>query len=211
MSSSPGCGWAMSPSKSLSVVPTRVRPYQGSEKITRPSPAGTTQAASPIGRSAWSSSRWVPRLGAIRGTSSSSTTSGRISSAQTPVALTTLLGADRDPLAGLGLDEDDAVGAAAAAGHLDHVGAVERDRAEPLGLAEHGEDEADVVGLAVVEEVGVVGVAARPAPGPAPAPPRGRSCGGGPATSRSPRPRPWRRASRGGCGRPASSPSRRTC
>ena len=31
------------------------------------------------------------------------------------------------------------------------------------------------------------------------------------ATSRSPRPRPWRSASRDGCGRPAWSPSRRTC
>ena len=47
------------------------------------------QAALPIGRSRASTTRWVPRLGAIRGTSSSSTTSGRIASAQTPVALTT--------------------------------------------------------------------------------------------------------------------------
>ena len=44
----PGAGWSMSPSKSLSVVPTRVRPYQGRAKIARPSPAGTMQAASPV-------------------------------------------------------------------------------------------------------------------------------------------------------------------
>ncbi len=49
----------------------------------------------------------MPRLGAIRGTSSSSTTSGRIASAQTPVALTTWSARDLDPLARVGLDEGD--------------------------------------------------------------------------------------------------------
>ena len=47
--------------------------------------------------------------------------------------------------------------------------------------------------------------------GPSRAAPRGRSSGGGRATSRSPRPPPSRSASRDGCARPASSPSRRTC
>ena len=101
----------------------------------------------------------MPRLGAIRGTSSSSTTSGRIVSAQTPVALTTWSATTsiRSP-------ESDSTKATPAraprpACDLDHLGAVQHHRAVALGLAEDGEDEADVVGLAVVEEVGVVGVA----------------------------------------------------
>ena len=150
----------MSPSKSLSVVPTRVRPYQGRAKIARPSPAGTMQAADPVERSARSSSRWVPRLGLIRGTSSSSTTSsGRSRSAQTPVALTTLS-------ASTSIRSPDSASTKATPARLPllrdqlgHLGAVQHHRAEPLGLAEDREDEADVVGLAVVEEVGVVGVA----------------------------------------------------
>ena len=49
------------------------------------------QAASPIGSLSSETVTWVPRLGAIRGTSASSwISSGRIRSAQTPVALITL-------------------------------------------------------------------------------------------------------------------------
>ena len=55
----------------------------------RSSPAGTMQAAEPVEMSARSSSTWVPRLGAICGTSSSSISSEPTRSAQTPVALTT--------------------------------------------------------------------------------------------------------------------------
>ena len=47
---------------------------------------------------------WVPRLGAIRGISSSvRISSGRMRSAQTPVALTTLVAADLELLARLRL------------------------------------------------------------------------------------------------------------
>ena len=70
-----------------------------------------------------------------------------------------VVGLDLDALARLGLDEGDAGGAAVAVEHLGHLGAVQHHRAEALGLAEHRQDEAHVVGLAVVEEVGVVGVA----------------------------------------------------
>ena len=150
----------MSPSKSLSVVPTRVRPYQGRAKIARPSPAGTMQAADPVERSARSSSRWVPRLGLIRGTSSSSTTSsGRSRSAQTPVALTTLSAATSIRSPDSASTKATPLARPLLRDQLGHLGPVQHHRAEPLGLAEDGEDEADVVGLAVVEEVGVVGVA----------------------------------------------------
>ena len=149
----------MSPSKSLSVVPISVRPYQGSAKIIRPSPAGTMQAALPIGRSAASTTKWVPRLGAIRGTSSSSTTSGRIESAQTPVALTTW--SARTSIRSPESPSTKATPAAPPlpAGDLDHLGAVQHHRAVAFGLAEHGQHQPHVVGLAVVEEVGVVRVA----------------------------------------------------
>ncbi len=64
---------------------------QGSTKIVRSAPAGTMQAASLSGNRSSGSVRWVPRLGAILGTSASSLISpGLIRSAQTPVALTTL-------------------------------------------------------------------------------------------------------------------------
>ena len=178
----------------------------------RPSPAGTMQAAVPVGRSARSSSRWVPRLGAIRGTSSSSTTSsGRIA-----------VGPD--------------------AGRVDDVGrrrprsarptrprrrrrrrrgrsrrgprSPRRRSASPRRSARprRGRSARGARRRSGSRRRGRRrwGRAAR-APGPARAPRRGRSCGGGPATSRSPRPPPWRSASRGGRGRPGSSPSRRTC
>jgi len=65
------------------------------------------------------------------------------------VELTAILGVKQldDRLAALGREQ---------LGHLQPVGA---DRAEPLGLAQHGQDEPGVVGLAVVEQV----PAARPA------------------------------------------------
>ncbi len=82
-------------------------------------------------------------------------------SAKTPVALITLsaLTSSRSP-------EPASTKATPAARplsreHLDHLGAVQHHRAEALGLAEHGQREADVVGLAVVEEVGVLGIARR--------------------------------------------------
>ena len=57
----------------------------------RPLPAGTMQAASASGSFSSGSVTWVPREGAIRGTSVSSVISpGLIRSAQTPVALITL-------------------------------------------------------------------------------------------------------------------------
>ena len=73
------------------MVPSSARPYQGSAKIVRPSPAGTMQAARSTASFSSGSVMWVPRLGAIRGTSVSSRISfGRRRSAQTPVAFTTL-------------------------------------------------------------------------------------------------------------------------
>ena len=186
-------------------------PGQGED---RPPLAGRDDAGGACrsrGRSR-SISRWVPRLGLIRGTSSSSiTSSGRIRSAKTPVALTTLSASTsiRSP--------DSASTKATPAArpfvgeHLGHLGAVQHHRAEALGLAE------DRSGRGGRRRSGSRRRGRRrwgraaPARGPAPAARRGRSCGGGRATSRSPRPPPWRSASRDGCGRPGSSPSRRTC
>ena len=69
----------------------RLRPSQGSAKIERPEPAGTMAPAPSSGRSAGLSVMWVPRLGRMTGTSASSwSSSGRMRSAQTPVALITL-------------------------------------------------------------------------------------------------------------------------
>jgi hypothetical protein len=70
-----------------------------------------------------------------------------------------VVGAHLHPLARVGLDEGDADRFALFGEDLGHLGPVQHHRAEALGLAEDGEDEADVVGLAVVEEVGVVGFA----------------------------------------------------
>ena len=80
-------------------------------------------------------------------------------SAQTPVALTTLSAAtsNRSPLAAS--TQATPGGPARSSSRTDHLGAVGEDGAEALGLAEHGQHEADVVGLAVVEEVGLAGVA----------------------------------------------------
>jgi hypothetical protein len=74
----------------LSVVPISVRPSHGSAKIERPDPAGTI-APAPIGTRSVDSVMWVPRLGRMRGISSSAySSSPLIRSAHTPVAFTML-------------------------------------------------------------------------------------------------------------------------
>ena len=65
-----------------------------------------------------------------------------------------VVGADLEALAGLGLGAADAVGAAPFVQHVGDLGAVHDDGPEALRLAEHRQDQARVVGLAVVEEVG---------------------------------------------------------
>jgi hypothetical protein len=149
----------VSPSKSLSVVPISVRPYQG-EREDHPPFAGGDDAGGTahrqvarvddqVGAAAGRDSRHVLLLDHL-GADRVGPDAGRVDD---------VVGVDLDPFARVGLDEGDAGPAAAAACDLDHLGAVQHDRAVALGLAEDGEDEADVVGLAVVEEVGVVGVA----------------------------------------------------
>ena len=70
-----------------------------------------------------------------------------------------VLGLDLEALARLGLEHGDAGGAPVGGEDLGHLGAVQHHRAEALGLAEDREHEPHVVGLAVVEEVGVARVA----------------------------------------------------
>ena len=169
--------------------PTSTRPYQGRAKIVRSPPAGTMQAAVPMSRSSVESVTWVPRLGRILGISSSvSSSSGRIRSAQTPVALTTLS-------ARTSMRSPDSASRKATPGgpsvvveDLGHLGAVHHHGAEALRLAEDGQHEAHVVGLAVVEEIGGARLQSAPGPGSARPPPRPRSCGGGRATSSRPPP-----------------------
>ena len=73
------------------MVPISVCPSHGSTKIVRPSPAGTI-APAVIGSRCDSTTRWVPRLGRMIGTSASSWSSaGRSRSAHTPVALMTFV------------------------------------------------------------------------------------------------------------------------
>ena len=99
---------------------------------------------------------WVPRLGAILGTSASSwISSGRIRSAQTPVALITLSASTSNSSPDLGLDAAHPGGAPVVVEQARDLGAVQTDRAVALGLAEDREHEPHVVGLAVVEEVGL--------------------------------------------------------
>ena len=152
----------------------------------------------------------VPREGAIRGSSASSwISSGRIWSAQTPVALITLSAStsNRSPVSASTQATPD--GAPVAVEQAGDLGAVDADGAVALGLAEDRQHEADVVGLAVVEQVRLARLARRerrdhlddlvavdrPMAVRAPS---------------SPRPRLARRA-RGATCRPAWSPSRRTC
>ena len=96
----------------------------------------------------------VPRLGRMSGTSASScSSSGRRRSAHTPVALTTLSARTTNSLAARGVAHADAAGAPALLDQLGDLAAVGADRAEALGLAQHGQHQPGVVGLAVVEEV----------------------------------------------------------
>ena len=103
---------------------------------------------------------WVPRLGAIRGTSASSwISSGRMRSAQTPVALMTLSASISNSSPDSASVQSDAVGALRRARRRPVTSAsVQADRAEALGLAEDRQHQADVVGLAVVEEVRARGI-----------------------------------------------------
>ena len=168
------------------------------------------------GRARRSSSRsietvtWVPRLGAIRGTSASSwISSGRIRSAQTPVALITLSAStsNRSPVSA----STQATPAArpSSVEQAGDLGAVEADGAEALGLAEDRQHQAHVVGLAVVEEVGLARVAVgerRDQLDHLLAGDRAVAVGGPVVVAL----RSARRA-RGATSRPGSSPSRRTC
>src|SRR6185295_19525868 len=65
---------------------------------------------------------------------------------------------DLEALAALGVRADDAGGPAAVRDQLDHLGAVHEHGAEARRLAQHGEHQADVVGLAVVEQIRLLGV-----------------------------------------------------
>ena len=161
-SSPPGRGASMSPSKSLSVVPISVRPYQGRAKTARPSPAGTMQAAEPVESVSRSSSTWVPRLGLMRGMSSSlEDLLGADAVGEDAGRVDDVVGLDLEGLAGLGLTSGDADRAAVADEDVGDLGAVQHHRPEALRLAEHREHQPHVVGLAVEEEVGAVGLARR--------------------------------------------------
>ena len=116
-------------------------------------PAGTI-APPTSGRSSWLIVMCVPRLGRMRGSSASSCSSlraqlvgphaGRVDDVRrahveaSPLSQSSALHAVRAPVA---LEQP---------GHVEAIGA---HRAEALGLAEHGQHEAHVVGLAVVEQV----------------------------------------------------------
>ena len=129
----------------------------------------------------------VPRLGRMTGTSASSwSSSGRSRSAHTPVALTTLAARTSNASPALGVAHARAERAAALLEQPGRLDAVGGDRAEALGLGEHGQHEPHVVGLAVVEEVAAARARARPARAAARRPRRRRSRGGAPGSS--PRP-----------------------
>ena len=128
----------------------------------------------------------VPRLGAILGTSASEWSS----SGPDPVGphagrVDHVVGADRELLAGLGVAHLYArLREPSSLQQLDHLEPVGADRAEPLGLAEHGQHEPRVVGLAVVEQVAAGRVAVARARAAARRPPRRRSSGAGRGSSR---------------------------
>ena len=187
----------------------------------RPSPAGTMQAARPsgsfvqrhrdVGAAAGSDPRHLLLVEDLLRTDAVGPDAGRVDD---------VVGSDLEPLAGLGVATDDAVGPAVVRDQLGHPGAVAEHGAEALRLAQDGEHQAHVVGLAVVEEVGLARARAAPGRGRAPPPRRPGSCGGGRAPSSRPRPallargRGRRARAPGGRafpGPPASSPSRRTC
>ena len=184
-------------------------PRQREDRAPLRRPART--AAAFIGRRSRSSRMWVPRLGRITGTSSSScSSSGRIRSAQTPVAFTTFAAATAKRSPRLLLLAHDAGRLPALLDQLHDRRAVHAHGPEARRLAEHRQDQPRVVGLAVVEEVRGGGVAPGRARGPAPAPRRGRSCGAGrgSSTRRPPAPPPARR---GGAPAGCAATSRRTC
>ena len=117
-----------------------------------------------------------PRLGRMRGSSASPcSSSGRSWSAQTPVALTTFAAGHLDALRPVSWSTASTPRALAVAleqrADLHAVGA---HGAEALGLVEHRQHKAHVVGLAVVEQVPALGARARPARAGARRPPRRR-------------------------------------
>ena len=120
------------------------------------------QAASPIGRSSKETVTWVPRLGLILGISSSVRISSvRIRSAQTPVALTTLAARTSNSSPDSASGTVTPVARPSSSRTSVTSAPLRSDGAEALGLAEDRQDQAHVVGLAVVEEVGAGGVARR--------------------------------------------------
>ncbi len=194
MSSGAGCGCAMSPSKSLSVVPISGWPYQGSAKIVRSSPAGTMQAA--LARSSFSGDE--RQVGAAAG--SDPRHLGLVvdllradAVGPDPGRVDHVGGGDLERLAGLEVGADHPAGHPVLVEQAGDLGAIEAQRPEALRLAEDRQHQADVVGLAVVEEVGARSGPAAPAPGSARSPRRPGSCGGGRAPSS---PRSRSRASR---------------
>ena len=137
------CRW----SRSASARATAARRSSGRR------PRGRSRPRSPAAR-ALSTTRCVPREGRMTGTSASSCSSaGRSRSAQTPVALTTLVArtSSSSPLSASRSTRADR--AAALLQQADGLEPVGEDGAEALGLGQHGQDQPGVVGLAVVEEV----------------------------------------------------------
>ncbi len=168
----------------------------------RPPPAGTIAPARTSSCSR-ASVTCVPRLGRIRGTSSSSySSSGRSRSAHTPVAFTTFVAAQLELAAADRVAHEHPGRAAGALHEAGHLAAVRHHRAEALRLAEDGEHEPGVVGLAVVEEVARGRRRGPRAPGAAPPPRPRRSSGAAPGST--PRPRRGRgaRTSRRTCSAP---------
>ena len=129
--------------------------------MLRPPPAGTI-APTLIGRSSSARVMCVPRLGRMRGTSSSSwSSSGRIWSAHTPVALITFVARiSNSPPPRVSVQRTPAARPSSVSSSSTRQ-RFAQDGAEALRLAEDGQHEPHVVGLAVVEEVGGGRVARR--------------------------------------------------
>ncbi len=141
------------------MVPISVRPYQGSAKIVRSAPAGTTQAAfsaklfhrhGHVGAAAGSDARHLGLVVDLLGADSVGPDAGRVDD---------VVGLDLEPVAARAVDADDAGGQPVLVEQAGDLGAVDADRAVALGLAEDREHQADIIGLAVVEEVGLARVA----------------------------------------------------
>ncbi len=137
----------------MSVVPISVCPSHGSTKIVRPSPAGTIAPAL-IGSDAPSTTQVRParraddrHLGLVvqlGGPQPVGPDAGRVDDVG---------GADLELVAALDVAQARADRAPAVLEQLDRLEPVRDDRAEALGLGQHGQHEPGVVGLAVVEEV----------------------------------------------------------